>query len=66
MSPVFYYILIPVSIAAVTIVLGTGLYGMFRGGEFNRKYSNKLMRLRILFQFIAIVIIMSSVYISTN
>jgi hypothetical protein len=66
MSPVFYYILIPVSIAAVTIVLGTGLYGMFRGGEFNRKYSNKLMRLRILLQFIAIVIIMSSVYISTN
>ena len=66
MSQVFYYILIPVSIAAVTIVLGTGLYGMFRGGEFNRKYSNKLMRLRILLQFIAIVIIMSSVYISTN
>tara|TARA_B110000444_G_C18622402_1_gene492816 strand:+ start:389 stop:589 length:201 start_codon:yes stop_codon:yes gene_type:complete len=66
MSPVFYYILIPVSIAAVTIILGTGLYGMFRGGEFNRKYSNKLMRLRILLQFIAIVIIMSSVYISTN
>jgi hypothetical protein len=66
MSPVFYYILIPVSIAAVTIVLGTGLYGMFRGGEFNRKYSNKLMRLRILLQFIAIVVIMSSVYISTN
>ena len=66
MSPVFYYILIPVSIAAVTIVLVTGLYGMFRGGEFNRKYSNKLMRLRILLQFIAIVIIMSSVYISTN
>ena len=66
MSPVFFYILIPVSIAAVALVLGTGLYGMFKGGEFNKKYSNKLMRLRILLQFIAIVIIMLAVYLSTS
>lgn len=66
MSPVFFYILIPISIAAVTIVLGAGLYGMFQGGEFNKKYSNKLMRLRILLQFVAIVIIMLAVYLTTN
>ena len=66
MSPVFFYILIPISIAAVTLVLGVGLYGMFQGGEFNRKYSNKLMRLRILLQFMAIVIIMLAVYLTTN
>ena len=66
MSPVFFYILIPISIAAVTIVLGAGLYGMFQGGEFNKKYSNKLMRLRILLQFVAIMIIMLAVYLTTN
>jgi|TARA_A100001015_G_scaffold309499_1_gene409087 hypothetical protein len=66
MSPVFYYILIPISVAAVVFVLATGIYGMMKGGEFNRKYSNKLMRLRILLQFIAILIIMSAVYLASR
>ena len=60
-----YYLLIPISLLAVLAVLGTGLYAMFKGGDFNRKYSNKLMRLRITLQFIAIVIIMSALYFST-
>jgi hypothetical protein len=66
MAPVFYYILIPISIATVTLVLATGLYGMMKGGDFNRKYSNKLMRLRILLQFIAILIIMLAVYLTSG
>ena len=61
-----YYLLIPISLLAVLAVLGTGLYAMFKGGDFNRKYSNKLMRLRITLQFIAIVIIMSALYFSTD
>ena len=61
-----YYLLIPISLLAVLAVLGTGLYALFKGGDFNRKYSNKLMRLRITLQFIAIVIIMSALYFSTN
>ena len=61
-----YYLLIPISLLAVLSVLGTGLYAMFKGGDFNRKYSNKLMRLRITLQFIAIVIIMSALYFSNN
>ena len=61
-----YYLLIPISLLAALAVLGTGLYAMFKGGDFNRKYSNKLMRLRITLQFIAIVIIMSALYFSTN
>ena len=52
-----YYLLIPISLLAVLAVLGTGIYAMFKGGDFNKKYSNKLMRLRITLQFIAIVII---------
>ena len=61
-----YYLLIPISLLAVLAVLGTGLYAMFKGGDFNKKYSNKLMRLRITLQFIAIVIIMSALYFSTS
>ncbi len=61
-----YYLLIPVSLLAVLAVLGTGIYAMFKGGDFNKKYSNKLMRLRITLQFIAIVIIMSALYFSTS
>jgi hypothetical protein len=38
------------------LVLFVGLFSMVRGGEFNKKYGNKLMRLRVLFQAIAIAI----------
>ena len=61
-----YYLLIPISLLAVLAVLGTGIYAMFKGGDFNKKYSNKLMRLRITLHFIAIVIIMSALYFSTS
>ena len=61
-----YYLLIPISLLAVLAVLGTGIYAMFKGGDFNKKYSNKLMRLRNTLQFIAIVIIMSALYFSTS
>ena len=66
MSGFLYYLLIPISLLAVLAVLGTGIYAMFKGGDFNKKYSNKLMRLRITLQFIAIVIIMSALYFSTS
>ena len=61
-----YYLLIPISLLAVLAVVGTGIYAMFKGGDFNKKYANKLMRLRITLQFVAIVIIMSALYFSTN
>ena len=61
-----YYLLIPVAFLAVVAVLSVGLYGMFKGGEFNKKYSNKMMRMRITLQFIALVIIMSALYFATD
>ena len=66
MPNVFYYLLIPITIAAVTLVLFTGIYGMLKGGKFNKDYSNKLMRLRILLQFLAITIIMIALYIAAD
>ena len=49
--------LIPIFLAAVAIVLFTGIFGMMRGGNFNRKYGNKLMQLRVGLQFLAISLI---------
>ena len=60
------YLLIPIAFLAVVAVLSVGLYGMFKGGEFNKKYSNKMMRMRITLQFIALVIIMSALYFATD
>ncbi len=39
-----------------------GVMGFARGGEFNRKYANKLMQLRILLQFIAVILIVGFAY----
>ncbi|MDB5419943.1 MAG: hypothetical protein JWP86_429 [Phenylobacterium sp.] len=52
--------LIPAALAAVTLVLGLGIYALFRGGEFGRSYSNKLMRLRVLMQAIAIAVLVAA------
>ena len=52
--------LVPVAIGAVAIVLVLGLVNMMRGGSPNT--SQKLMRLRVLLQFVAIVIIMAAIY----
>lgn len=51
-------ILVGIATAAVAVVLLIGLYSLWRGGEFARTNSNKLMRLRVLLQAIAILIIM--------
>jgi len=48
--------LLPVAVAAVALVLLLGLINMMRGGSPDR--SQKLMQLRVLLQFVAIVITM--------
>ncbi|WP_300301433.1 twin transmembrane helix small protein [Ferrovibrio sp.] len=53
----FINALIPVFAVATFLVLCVGIYALFRGGQFNRSYSNLLMRWRILLQFIAIALI---------
>lgn len=56
---VFNY-LIPIALAVVFIVLCFGIYAMFRGGDFGRSWSNKAMRMRVLTQFIAILILVAA------
>ena len=52
--------LVPIAIGAVAVVLLLGLVNMMRGGSPNT--SQKLMRLRVLLQFVAIVIIMFTIW----
>jgi hypothetical protein len=51
---------VPIAIGAVAVVLLLGLINMMRGGSPNR--SQQLMRLRVLLQFAAIVVIMFTVW----
>jgi predicted membrane protein len=57
---ILFDILVPMSLAVVLGVLALGIYALFRGGSFGRSYSNKLMRLRVLVQFIAILVLMAA------
>jgi len=62
---IFSY-LIPVALAAVTIVLGLGIYSLYRGGDFGRSYSNKLMRLRVVTQAIAVALLVGALLWRAN
>ncbi len=58
---VFDY-LVPIAIGAVFLVLLLGLWNMMRGGSPNT--SQKLMRWRVILQFIAILIIMGAIWMA--
>ena len=51
-------------VVAVVLVLGIGT--LFKGGETSKKYSNKLMQLRVLFQLIAIIVLVCFAYFFKN
>ena len=61
MSDFMSHYMVPVAIAAVAVVLLLGLINMMRGGSPNT--SQKLMRMRVLLQFVAIVVIMATIWI---
>ncbi|MET0182080.1 MAG: twin transmembrane helix small protein [Caulobacterales bacterium] len=51
--------------AALAVVFGIlcfGIYALFRGGDFGRSWSNKAMRMRVLAQFVAIVILVAAMF----
>jgi hypothetical protein len=52
--------ILPIALGAVAVVLGLGLFNMMRGGSPNT--SQKLMRLRVLLQFVTIVIVMITIW----
>jgi hypothetical protein len=61
MSSFMSHVAVPIAVGAVALVLLFGLVNMMRGGS--PWTSQKLMRLRVMLQFIAIVVIMLAVWI---
>jgi len=55
-------ILVLIAIAAVAVTLGFGIYSLYRGGDYARTNSNKLMRLRVVLQATAIVLLMAGLW----
>lgn len=55
-DPLFWLVMI--ALGSVAAILTVGIGGFARGGEFNRKHGNRMMRWRIIAQAIALVIIM--------
>ena len=55
-----------VLLIAVGLVLILGIGTLFKGGETSKKYSNKLMQLRVLLQFIAVIALVSFAYFFKN
>ena len=55
-----------VLLGSVGVVLIMGIYTLFKGGNTSKKYSNKLMQLRVLLQFIAIIVLVLMAYFFKN
>ena len=62
LTGIFVKILSIVFLIAVGIVLILGIGTLFKGGSASKKYSNKLMQLRVLLQFIAIIVLVLLAY----
>ena len=60
MSEFMAYLLVPLAVGIVAVILILGLANMARGGSPHK--SQKLMRLRVLLQFIAIIVIMLTIW----
>tara|TARA_B100000579_G_C22323519_1_gene617167 strand:- start:29 stop:232 length:204 start_codon:yes stop_codon:yes gene_type:complete len=65
-SGTFVKIISIILLITVGAVLILGIGTLFKGGETSKKYSNKLMQLRVLLQFIAIIALVSFAYFFKN
>ena len=63
---IFVKVLSIALLMAVGIVLILGIGTLFKGGKTSKKYSNKLMQLRVLLQFVAIIILIVFAYFFKN
>ncbi|MEM1430359.1 MAG: twin transmembrane helix small protein [Pseudomonadota bacterium] len=63
-DPVF--ILAALAVLAVAVILLIGIGGFARGGEFNKKNANKVMRWRIGMQAVAVALILLLIYLRQN
>ncbi|SDW57381.1 twin transmembrane helix small protein [Litoreibacter albidus] len=56
------FIVVAVACVSVLIILLIGIGGFAKGGDFNRKHANRIMRYRVAAQFVAVVLILLFVF----
>jgi hypothetical protein len=59
-------LLIPAGLIVVFLTLCFGIYTLFRGGDFSRSWSNKAMRMRVVAQFVVILILIAAMWWSRS
>ena len=62
-SSVLPFVLVVTMVLALLMVV-VGVIAMAKNGNFNKKHSNKLMRMRVLFQGIAVLVFAAIIYLS--
>ncbi len=62
----FFTVSLILAMAAVLGVLVVGLISMTKGGDFNKKYGNKLMQARVVLQGVALLFFALAVYASQS
>jgi hypothetical protein len=65
-NPAMGKLLVAIAVGGVFVVLCLGLYTLWVGGDTARSWSNKLMRIRVLAQALAVIIIMAVLYFSQH
>ena len=61
-SEIFVKVSAVILLVSVAVVLILGIGTLFKGGATSKKYSNKLMQLRVLLQFVAIIVLVCLAY----
>ncbi|WP_424928417.1 twin transmembrane helix small protein [Amaricoccus tamworthensis] len=59
-DPLFIVVAVACLLVLAILVFGVGTFG--KGGDFNRKYANKIMRARLVAQFVAVILILVFVW----
>ncbi|WP_421857043.1 twin transmembrane helix small protein [Oceanicaulis sp.] len=62
----FVDILLYALLAVVFVVLCVGIFALFKGGEFGRSWSNKLMRARVALQFVAVLVLVAGFWLKNQ
>ena len=61
-TEIFVKVSAVILLVSVAVVLILGIGTLFKGGDTSKKYSNKLMQLRVLLQFVAIIVVVCLAY----
>ena len=61
-SEIFVKVSAVILLVSVAVVLILGIGSLFKGGDTSKKYSNNLMQLRVLLQFVAIIVLVCLAY----